>query len=102
MRGMKKWLPFKSLKGQDEVLERKAGERTKVERPVLSSDMEEELDHVLHSLRRGDRAAITFFHDGEILSREDVFDRTDALERRVYFFGFSLTLGSLLGLRKVG
>ncbi len=100
MRGMAKWLPFKSLKGQYDILDRAKKERRKVARPELSEDGEEEIDHVLRLLRKGDRTMVTFYCNGEILTREEVFLRTDNQERRIYFLGFSLTLGNLLSLRK--
>ena len=55
MRGMKKWLPFKSLKGQYEELEKMKKERAKVEKPVLSEDEEEEVNRFLIGLKRGEK-----------------------------------------------
>ena len=67
---------------------------------VGPEDGEEEIDHVLRLLRKGDRTMVTFYCNGEILTREEVFLRTDNQERRIYFLGFSLTLGNLLSLKK--
>ncbi len=100
MRGMAKWLPFKSLKGQYDILDRAKKEKRKVRQPELSEDGQEEIDRALHLLRKGDRTMVTFYCNGEILTREEVFLRADGQERRVYFLGFSLTLGNLLSLKK--
>lgn len=100
MRGMMKWLPFKSLKGQDDMIERVKRMKRKRERPELSEDGEEAIDRMLSRLRKGDRTRVTFFYDGEIFDREDVFLFVNPQERRIYFLGFSLTLGNLLGLEK--
>ena len=100
MRGMAKWLPFKSLKGQYDILDRAKKEKRKVRQPELSEDGQEEIDRALHLLRKGDRTMVTFYCNGEILTREEVFLRADGQERRVYVLGFSLTLGNLLSLKK--
>lgn len=100
MRGMMKWLPFKSLKGQYDILDKAKREKKKVERPELSSDGIEDIDRILHQLTSGDKTRVTFYHNGEILSREEIFLRADSMERRIYFLGFSLTLGNLLALEK--
>lgn len=100
MRGMMKWLPFKSLKGQYDLLAKARKEREKKEKPELSQDNAEDIDYMLRMLRKGDRTKVTFYYNGEILSREDVFVKTDSQERRIYFLGFSLTLGNLLALQK--
>ena len=44
MRGMKKWLPFKSLSGQYEELDKMKSSRKKVAMPELSVDQIDELN----------------------------------------------------------
>lgn len=101
MRGMKSWLPFRSLRGQEEAIERAVSAKRKKELPELSEDEVQELEGILRSLRRGDPTEVTFFDDGKIYTRREIFQRIDLGERRIVFLGFSLVLGHLLGIRKV-
>lgn len=101
MRGMKAWLPFQSLRGQREEIERVLAEKEKADLPELSEDEVQDIDKALRTLRRGDKAEVTFFDDGRVYTRKEIFQKVDLVERRVVFLGFSLVLGHLLGIRKL-
>ena len=101
MRGMKKWLPFKSLDGQDEVIENMYRERNKVEKPVLSSDEEEEINECLVSLKKGDRVNLSYYEDGEIINRQAVFKSVQPEYARLNLDGFSLDFQMLLSISKI-
>lgn len=98
MRGMKKWLPFKSLSGQYEVLDQMRAERNKKEKPELSIDEIDDLNRALVSLQKGDVTKVTYFHEGEILNKTVVFVKCDGYAKTVFFKGFSLPFTSLLKL----
>lgn len=98
MRGMKKWLPFKSLKDQYRILNETVSSRNKVEKPELSIDQIDELNHALISLHKGDVAKVTYFEDGVIKSKEVKFIKSDGYLQMVFFKGFSLPFTSLLEL----
>ena len=72
MRGMKKWLPFKSLSGQYEILDEHEKEREKVDRPDLSEEEIEEINAVLCSLKKGDIVYLSYYDEEEsrIIQRE--------------------------------
>ena len=101
MRGMKAWLPFQSLRGQREEIEKVLEEKESRELPELSEDEIKDIDNSLRTLRRGDKAEVTFFDNGKIYTRKEIFQKVDLVERRVVFLGFSLILGHLLGIRKL-
>lgn len=98
MRGMKKWLPFKSLNGQYEMLKKMKKERRKVERPILSEDEEEEINRFLMQLKGGERTKVTFYMDHELLTKEAVFRKIEKTQDRIFFYGFSIPLGNLLSI----
>lgn len=101
MRGMKKWLPFKSLSGQYEVLEERKKERSKVTRPELSLDEIDELNQALTSLKKGEEAKVTYFVDGVIVHNKPlVFLRCDGAEQKVFFKGLSLPFRNLLRIER--
>ncbi len=100
MRGMKKWLPFKSLDGQDEVIENMYRERNKVEKPILSPEEEEEINDCLVSLKRGDRVSLSYYEDGEIITCEAVFRSVQPEFGKLNLTDFSLNLSMLLSISK--
>jgi hypothetical protein len=96
MRGMKKWLPFKSLKGQYQVLDRMKENRMKTTKPELSIDQIDDLNRALSSLQKGDKTIVTYFDDGNILKKDAVFLKSDGTTMNVFFKGFSLPFSSLI------
>ncbi|MFA6829658.1 MAG: YolD-like family protein [Bacilli bacterium] len=101
MRGMKKWQPFKSLKGQYEVLDEMKKERASVNKPELSEDECELIDRTIADLKRGQLAKVTFYHDHETITKEVVFDKLVPDQRRIYFFGFNIQLGDILHIQGI-
>ncbi|MCR4697901.1 MAG: YolD-like family protein [Bacilli bacterium] len=96
MRGMKKWLPFKSLSGQYDMLDKMKSERNKVAMPELSVDQIDELNRVLVSLQKGDQVEVVYFQEGEILRKRGIFLRCDGYNQKVFFKGFVLPFNALL------
>ncbi len=96
MRGMKKWMPFKSLKGQYETLDKMKNERKKQTMPELSIDEIDDLNHALTSLKKGDRTSVTYFTDGEIKKKDVVFLRCDGYSRTVSFKEVTIPFASLI------
>lgn len=101
MRGMIKWLPFKSLVGQEKYIEELKEKKKKVEKPILSDDQKEEINEVLVSLLRNDLVEITYFSNGRIISKEDIFVKCDLNIKRIYFKEISFDINNLLKIKKV-
>ncbi len=98
MRGMKKWLPFKSLNSQYEILNDYIEEKNKVTMPELSSDKQEQINERLTTLNTGDMVKITYFSDGHILTKKLCYQTTDPLKKKIYFKDFNLDLEKLLDI----
>lgn len=96
MRGMKKWLPFKSLDGQYEMLEEMKRQRTKKERPELSVDEMEEMNRILVSSVHGDVVKVRFYCDGDIRECTKMFQKCDTEWQRLYLNGMTLPFSDLL------
>lgn len=96
MRGMKKWMPFKSLKGQYETLDKMKNERRKQTMPELSIDEIDDLNRALTTLKKGDKTSVTYFTNGEILKKDVVFLRCDGYSRTVLFKEMTIPFASLI------
>ncbi|MFA6624411.1 MAG: YolD-like family protein [Bacilli bacterium] len=99
MRGMKKWLPFKSLNGQYEALGKMVNDRNKSDKPVLSVDEEEDINRSISSLTKGSVCTVTFYEDGKILSWTSKFLHCDEITKKIVFQDFTLCLSDLLGIQ---
>jgi hypothetical protein len=98
MRGMKKWLPFKSLKGQYEMIDQMMEEREKVPMPELSIDQKEDINYRLQTLSKGEHIAVRYYQDGWIKVTEGIFLGVDKIEKRICFTGFAVPFSCLIGL----
>lgn len=96
MRGMKKWLPFKSLKGQYEMLNEMKEKRNIVEKPELSIDQIDDLNRALVSLQKGDKTKVTYYDDGVIKKKDVVFVKCDGSSMHVFFKDIVLPFSSLI------
>ena len=101
MRGMIKWLPFKSLVGQEKYIEELKDEKRKVEKPILSEDQKEEINEVLVSLFKNDPVRITYFSKGRIISKEEEFIKCDLNIKKIYFKNTSFDINNLLKIKKL-
>lgn len=93
---MKKWLPFKSLQGQYELLNKMMNDKDKIVCPELSIDEIDDLNRALVTLKRGDKTSVTYFQDGQIFKKSMTFIRCDGCSKTVFFKGMSLPFSSLL------
>lgn len=99
MRGMKKWLPFKSLKGQYEMLDEMKEERKRVEKPELSIDEMEEMNRVLLSSAPGDIVKVRFYLDGKIEECTETLIKCDAYQQKLYLKSLVLPFSDVLEIK---
>lgn len=83
MRGMAKWLPFKSLSGQYEVLNQHEIERQKVEKPELEEDEIEKINQTLIQLKKGDYLSITYYDNGFFKDEESFLYSLDEITQTI-------------------
>jgi len=75
-RGMKKWLAYKSLNQQEVYFAKMRKEKSRVEKPLISSSKAEEINEVLTSYH-GEEVAVRFYFDGEIKVSRGVIEKID-------------------------
>jgi len=81
-RGMKKWNAYKSLPEHDVTLLRNSREKEKVERPLLSSDKEEEINEILSNYH-GQKLRLTYYASGYIKEVEIYIKKIDVYNRKI-------------------
>jgi hypothetical protein len=74
-RKMMKWIPFNALMEQSDYLSDLLHGRTRIEKPILSPDQEEELNYNLEmACIFKNEILVSYFENGEINSHPKPFD----------------------------
>lgn len=71
----KQFVPFAAVKGYEEAL--RAKEKIVVEKIELSEERKEELDFILHQIKKNDIITIVYFYKGEYIQLEGMVSRLD-------------------------
>lgn len=82
-RGMKKWAPYKSLNEQADFINKMYYEKHKKERPIISSEVAEEINYILMNYNN-EILAITYYDDGYIYKINVPLYKIDITNRRLY------------------
>lgn len=82
-RGMKKWAPYKSLNEQADFINKMYYEKHKIERPVISNEVAEEINYILMNYDN-EILLITYFDDGYIYKINVPLYKIDITNRRLY------------------
>lgn len=81
-RGMKKWLPFRSLVEQGLTIDNLRKERNKIDRPQISIDKAEEINEILCNYQE-ETLTIKIFDNGRIYDIEDKIIKIDTVNQRL-------------------
>ncbi len=81
-RGMKKFAPFASLIEQNDYLSEMKYQKEKIEKPVLSTDKEEDINRILTSYR-GEVLEFHYFYDGHIYKLDSKILKIDIYNRKL-------------------
>ena len=96
----KQFLPFDTLKGLRGELKKREEKHSRVEKPVLSDTQQQEISESLKNLSFGDEVLVTYYQDGHILNKEDVFKKVDLPFEKIFFQSGILPLYNLLRIEK--
>ena len=99
-RGMKKYLPYKSLVEQEDFLKNVQREKRKIEKPILMEDEEEKINRVLTHIKKGDHIIVKYFENGEINLIEGKIIMLDVINRKIILKGVTLLIDNILGITK--
>ncbi len=97
----KQFAPFDALKGFKEAIQDVNDKTELVDRIIMSEDQLYELDEKVHSLKKGDRITITYFHKGRYIRLSGVFNRIDEIERTLQMTGEEFLLNDIIEIHKV-
>ena len=98
-RGMMKWAPYQSLIEQGKYLAELRERRSRVPRPLISSDRAEEINEVLVNYESGPVKA-RYWKDGHIYEFVDDIKKIDGTDKRLYFSTRSVAFKDLLNLEE--
>lgn len=101
MRGMIKWLPFKSLVGQEKYIDRLKEDKAKIEKPILGIDEIEEINRELISLKTGDKIKVTYFEDGRLVDEEDSLKKIDINNKRIILENNIIKINDIIFLKNM-
>lgn len=94
-RGMKKFLPFASLKEQAITLHQMEKEKQKVDKPLLSEDDKIEINSVLTEYY-GQNVIIFYYASGYIKKEKGPIKKIDPLYKCLYINDLKITFTNLL------
>ena len=81
-RGIKKWAPYKSLIEQDPAILEMQRNRNKVDKPIISNEMAEEINEILTNYH-GEMLNIKVYKNGEIIYIKTTLSKIDPYERKL-------------------
>jgi len=83
-RKMMKWIPFNALMEQSDYLSDLLHGRTRIEKPILSPDQEEELNYNLEmACIFKNEILVSYFENGEIKELNGVIDKVDPFHKTI-------------------
>ena len=92
-RGMKKWAPYKTLEDQWSTLDNLYKSEEKVEKPLISNEVAEEINDKLVNYQ-GQEYEFYYYKNGRILKEKSTIKKIDAFNRNLL-----LTNGIRISLR---
>ena len=99
-RGMKQYLPFKSLHEQGDALSQLFYRRYKQEKPILSANQAAVIDEFLRAYR-GEKIIITYFIDGYQKCLETKIKKIDVVYQKLILSDHTIAFSDILKLEKV-
>lgn len=94
-RGMKKWLPYKSLTEQGGYLSEIIARKSVEEQPIPMEDEAEKIDSFLRSYEGGE-IELRYFVSGHVHSCKGVPDKIDFRAKRLVFPSFEIPFSSIV------
>ncbi len=98
-RGMKKWAPYKTLEDQWSTLDRLYKSEEKVEKPLISNEVAEEINDKLVNYQ-GQEYEFYYYKNGRILKEKSTIKKIDAFNRNLILTnGIKISLRDLIGIK---
>ena len=98
-RGMKKWAPYKTLEDQWSTLDNLYKSEEKVEKPLISNEVAEEINDKLVNYQ-GQEYEFYYYKSGRILKEKSTIKKIDAFNRNLLLTnGIKICLRDLIGIK---
>ena len=98
-RGMKKWAPYKTLEDQWSTLDNLYKSEEKVEKPLISNEVAEEINDKLVNYQ-GQEYEFYYYKNGRILKEKSTIKKIDAFNRNLLLTnGIRISLKDLIGIK---
>ena len=98
-RGMKKWAPYKTLEDQWSTLDNLYKSEEKVEKPLISNEVAEEINDKLVNYE-GQEYEFYYYKSGRILKEKSTIKKIDAFNRNLLLTnGIKISLRDLIGIK---
>lgn len=98
-RGMKKWAPYKTLEDQWSTLDNLYKSEEKVEKPLISNEVAEEINNKLVNYQ-GQEYEFYYYKSGRILKEKSTIKKIDAFNRNLLLTnGIKISLRDLIGIK---
>ncbi len=98
-RGMKKWAPYKTLEDQWSTLDNLYKSEEKVEKPLISNEVAEEINDKLVNYQ-GQEYEFYYYKSGRILKEKSTIKKIDAFNRNLLLTnGIRISLRDLIGIK---
>ena len=98
-RGMKKWAPYKTLEDQWSTLDKLYKSEEKVEKPLISNEVAEEINDKLVNYQ-GQEYEFYYYKNGRVLKEKSTIKKIDAFNRNLLLTnGIKISLRDLIGIK---
>lgn len=99
-RGMKKYLPFASLREQAIHLNKMMQQKQRVEKPLISEDSKREINDILITYN-GEKLVLIYYDNGFIKSIKTTIKKIDTYSKKLVLNDFSIKFTNLLNIQKI-
>ena len=99
-RGIKKWLAYKSLTSQEEYLNSMRQEKARVEKPLISESVAENIDNLLRNYT-GERVIVTFYLANKVRTTEGIISRIDGVYKILGINNMFISFKDVLNIEAV-
>ena len=96
-RGMKKWLPYKSLTSQADFLQAMRKERAYQDKPQIAQDKAEEINALLSSYQ-GQEVTVTFYLNGQIRKSDGIIHWIDAVFKAITINDMKIAFSNIVDI----
>ena len=98
-RGMIKWMPFQSLNEQATYLQQMRSNKSKVERPLISSDVASGINEILTNYH-GEVVRVRYYDKGSILKAKGIIKYIDNFAKRLRIDSIDIDFINLLEIEE--